>query len=329
MINFLTISSFLVIHVSCNYPKTLPFPSLDFSSFQLISQNKSLTSYQIKGLFVLIDQNKDGLIHLTEWNSFYELFITKYESDCDPDSSYTLDLDKEQSCITTPESFSFLKELMDGEGYISQLNAILIGNSSSFFNFYHYVSLRRYAFAFKTCETQKYLQNIRNFSCACEFLLDFSELSLIDMNHLFSLLSLFSNYIESSKIRTITFLQLISIVEAYNMFLDLQYNNDRNKVGLGDVKEGIEEGFGDSLILIEKLFKKDFQEGFLFDFKSYFLWKKALESLGGKLEVKLSDFKLALERGTPKEIYEYLTKCQRKIVKSVIYNIINFKKIAI
>ena len=336
---FITVISFYwtkIITTNVFYPLSFPSsttqPAMDFQTFNSLSLDKNLTFFQTQSLFILIDQNKDGRVDVKEWNSFYELFIDPYEEKCDSDHQYNLNLEGFQKCIQSVKALEPLKNVENLKKIIKML-----GSNENSINFYHYILLRRYSFAWKSCLiSDKKSLNINEFSCAISYVLDFADQNRIEVNHLFYIATHFSGKSKNKNLKTVTFEAFVYITANYARFLALQNGVNKDQVDLNQITDGFQEGLLDmkriNLTMVQKIFgffsKQD--EEYIMDFKTFFHWNKAvddIEEYGKNSEEKNSDDenltnkKLTLEgfkkviEDSPIDINELYERCKQKIIK--------------
>lgn len=58
-----------------------------------------MTKNEINEIFTIADKNSDGLISKAEWKSFYDLFVVPFETKCDINKNYLLDLAELKVCL--------------------------------------------------------------------------------------------------------------------------------------------------------------------------------------------------------------------------------------
>ena len=264
-----------ILHIKClisNFPSSLPRPLyyLDYSEYSLIIQEKNLTDLQKQEFFLLMDHNKDGIIDKREYESFYSIFIKPFEEKCQTEEGiYTLSPDDFKKCIKNTENLEFLDGLLEDDEKVADFLYVFISTNENSLNLFHYIMMRRYAFAYKSCVKNK--TNIENlqmsrseFTCSLVYVISNKEdLSLIQANYLFSIGTRFSSSKEFNSNETISFLNFMLVCHLFNKFEFLQNNNDKNML---HENHFIEEHNSSLIHKLYSFFSSENEEFFL-DFK--------------------------------------------------------------
>ena len=59
---------------------------------------KELSSFDIKNIYSIADKDKHGKLSKTNWDSFYSIFISPFQS-CDVNTDHLLDFREFQDCF--------------------------------------------------------------------------------------------------------------------------------------------------------------------------------------------------------------------------------------
>lgn len=304
--------------LASNFPSTIPKPFiyLGYIEFDSLVQKKNFTDIQKQELFLIMDNNKDGIISKSEYESFYSIFTKPFEESCQTnEGSYTLSREEFISCTKNIESLSFLDSLLEDESSKNDFfYALLSDYRIKNVNFYHYILLRRYSFAFKTCKKgEKSMLSLskEEFTCSLNYVINNQEdFTLIQSNHLFYFAVRFtskSKFIAKDKI---SFLEFMFVALQYNNFDYLQNNNNKNALREYNL---LDERNSSLIHKLYHIFSLNDEDYFL-DFKTYFIWRKANSEIEKKSVISLDyeEFKKTVS-DFPQEINLLLEQCKDNI----------------
>lgn len=185
-------------------------------------------------------------------------------------------------------------------------------------NFYNYLILRRYSFAWKICGCKKEISR-NQLACAWGFVSDISDSSRIEVNTLYALITNYSgSSINKSKTKA-NFFGFFFATVVYSKFNAIQNNAMRSLISLDMVNNAYEQGLfyfnTTNLTMISKLFNYNADEGDIsetIDLKTFFLWNKAFFDLSE--DIATSEQLKTFSKQGPIPIYEIYKRCEDKIL---------------
>ena len=185
-------------------------------------------------------------------------------------------------------------------------------------NFYHYLILRRYSFAWKICSCPVEI-NKNQLACVLGFVSDLSDYSRINLNTLFNLITNYSGSSINKSEKKVTFFGFFFGSVIYSKFNEIQNNAKKSEISLDMVKNSYEQGLLDynstNITLISKLFLYNSDEKTIenIDFKTFFIWSKVFYDMKSNIAIKdVASLKKMVEEG-PKEIGEIYKRCEGKV----------------
>lgn len=96
--------------------------------------DKKMNNFEIKGLFNIMDKNKDSLIDDSEWSEFYEFYIVDFQG-FDGDVDFYLTKDQMKEAVVTSPKFKHIRPQIEEGDNIDLIMHYLDDNKVNMFKY--------------------------------------------------------------------------------------------------------------------------------------------------------------------------------------------------
>ena len=196
----------------------------DFKTINLNSKFHEMFDKQIEEIFLIFKKN--NVAGITDFRSSYALFIKNFNN-CDKDGNLLLNKDEFAACmISDPylktvqqpgHSFSVMRNFTNETAYNGDLFEFANNYDLQALNFYDYVMIRLFAFAWRKCTVATKFMDEATFECAIEITSGTKSLNTNTLRNIFQLGLRLTNT-KSMPMRTLDFLTYYALASSIKLF---------------------------------------------------------------------------------------------------------------
>ena len=196
----------------------------DFKSINLNSKFHAMFDKQLEEIFLIFKKNK--VAGVTDFRSSYALFIKNFNN-CDKDGNLLLNKDEFSKCMTSDpylgtiqqpkQIFSVMRNYTNGTAYNGDLFEFANNYDLNALNFYDYVMIRLFAYAWRKCTVATAFMDEATFECAIEITSGTKSLNTNTLRTIFQLGLRLMNT-KSMPMRTLDFLTYYALASSIKLY---------------------------------------------------------------------------------------------------------------